>query len=210
MITHDGIIGRWPLFDLLLLAYVGSGGVRLCAVVAIFQRGGETIPARAPPPSPASCCCSPTSRWRSATSSRASTLGLVAQSGRESYAWSIVWLVYAVALLALGIVFREPIMRYAALGILVIVALKVFLLDMSGLTGLYRVGSFLGLGLSRWSASGLVYQRFVFPAPENRRSDPVVALLYLSPLRGGAFLLYASAPRHARQVHLRKARDARS
>jgi len=35
---------------------------------------------------------------------------------------------------------------------------------MSDLTGLYRVGSFLGLGLSLVGI-GLVYQRFVFPAP---------------------------------------------
>jgi uncharacterized membrane protein len=69
-----------------------------------------------------------------------------------------------VALLALGIVTREPILRYASLAILLVVALKVFLLDMSDLTGLYRVGSFLGLGLSLVGI-GLVYQRFVFPAP---------------------------------------------
>ncbi len=85
----------------------------------------------------------------------------------ESYAYSIVWLVYAVVLLGLGIRFGQALLRYAALAILVVVALKVFLLDMSGLTGLYRVGSFLGLGLSLVGI-GLVYQRFVFPRPISR------------------------------------------
>ena len=82
----------------------------------------------------------------------------------ESYAYSIVWLVYAVVLLGLGIRFAQALLRYASLAILVVVALKVFLLDMSDLTGLYRVGSFLGLGLSLVGI-GLVYQRFVFPRP---------------------------------------------
>jgi uncharacterized membrane protein len=41
--------------------------------------------------------------------------------------------------------------------------LKVFLYDMSDLTGLYRVASFLGLGLTL-IAIGHVYRRFVFRA----------------------------------------------
>jgi uncharacterized membrane protein len=37
---------------------------------------------------------------------------------------------------------------------------------MADLTGLYRVASFLGLGLSLVGI-GLVYQRFVFPAAQK-------------------------------------------
>ncbi|HWA89906.1 MAG TPA: DUF2339 domain-containing protein [Rhizomicrobium sp.] len=85
----------------------------------------------------------------------------------ELYAYSIVWLAYAVALLALGIVLKRSILRYASLAVLVITVGKVFLIDMSGLTGLYRVGSFLGLGLSL-IAIGWIYQRFVFPRPQPR------------------------------------------
>lgn len=54
-------------------------------------------------------------------------------------------------------------MRYAGLAFLMIVALKVFLVDMSDLTGLYRVASFLGLGLSLVGI-GHLYQRFVTTA----------------------------------------------
>jgi uncharacterized membrane protein len=43
-----------------------------------------------------------------------------------------------------------------------LVALKVFLFDMGALTGLYRAGSFLGLGVSLIGI-GYLYQRFVFP-----------------------------------------------
>ena len=52
------------------------------------------------------------------------------------------------------------------LAVLVVTALKVFLLDMAGLTGLYRVGSFLGLGLSLIGI-GYIYQRFVFARPDK-------------------------------------------
>ena len=66
--------------------------------------------------------------------------------------------------LALGIVLAKSALRYASLGVLVVAVLKVFLFDMAGLTGLYRVGSFLGLGLALIGI-GFVYQRFVFPSP---------------------------------------------
>lgn len=84
------------------------------------------------------------------------------KSDSENYAYSVVWLIYAISVLALGIVLRQATMRYASLAIFVIVVLKVFLFDMGDLTGLYRVFSFLGLGLSLVGI-GLVYQRYVFP-----------------------------------------------
>ena len=51
-------------------------------------------------------------------------------------------------------------LRYASLAVLMVTVAKVFLIDMSGLTGLLRVASFLGLGLTL-IAIGRVYQRFV-------------------------------------------------
>jgi len=88
----------------------------------------------------------------------------------ELYAYSIVWLVYAVILLALGIVLAKSLLRYASLAVLIVTVLKVFLIDMAGLTGLYRVGSFLGLGLSLIGI-GYIYQRFVFPRPALLKPD---------------------------------------
>ena len=73
----------------------------------------------------------------------------------------MAWLVYALALLAGGIFFRKTALRYGSLAVLLITVLKVFLGDMGGLTGLYRVASFLGLGLCLVGI-GYVYQRFVF------------------------------------------------
>lgn len=82
-------------------------------------------------------------------------------SDAEGYAYSLAWLLYAGALLALGILRRVTELRYASLGLILLVVAKVFLWDMAWLTGLYRVGSFLGLGLSLVLV-GYLYQRFVF------------------------------------------------
>jgi uncharacterized membrane protein len=81
-------------------------------------------------------------------------------SGAESYAYSAVWLVSALALFAAGIKLGRQYVRYAGLAVMVLVVLKVFLWDMSGLEGLYQIGSFLGLGLSLVGI-GWLYQRFV-------------------------------------------------
>jgi len=160
--THE-VLGNWPVVDLLLLAYAVPAGFAFVLSV-IFQRANEPLPARGAAIAGFVLLFAYITMEVSHVF-QGSMLGLVPQSAAESYAYSVVWLLYAVALLTLGIVAREPILRYASLAILVIVALKVFLLDMSDLTGLYRVGSFLGLGLSLVGI-GLVYQRFVFPAPK--------------------------------------------
>ncbi len=81
-------------------------------------------------------------------------------SDAESWTVSAVWIAAAFVLFAAGIWMRTAFLRYGGLAILVVSVLKVFLLDMAGLEGLYRVASFLGLGLSL-VAIGLIYQRFV-------------------------------------------------
>ncbi|NNF71308.1 MAG: DUF2339 domain-containing protein [Rhodobacteraceae bacterium] len=82
----------------------------------------------------------------------------------EFYAYSAVWIVFALCLLFIGILRVSVPLRYASLAVLMVTVAKVFLFDMSDLTGLFRVASFLGLGLTLIGI-GRVYQRFVF-APE--------------------------------------------
>jgi uncharacterized membrane protein len=88
-------------------------------------------------------------------------------SNGEFYAYSAVWIAFALSLLAMGILRRSGPLRYGSLAVLMITVLKVFLFDMSDLTGLFRVASFLGLGLTLIGI-GRVYQRYVF-APRNPR-----------------------------------------
>lgn len=78
----------------------------------------------------------------------------------ELWAWSGAWLAYGAALMAAGIRIGAKPLRLAALAIIGLTAAKVFLVDMSGLVGLWRVVSFLGLGLTLISL-GAVYRRFV-------------------------------------------------
>jgi len=78
----------------------------------------------------------------------------------ELWSWSGAWLVYGAALMAGGIRSGDRRLRLGALAIVGLVTAKVFLIDMSGLVGLWRVLSFLGLGLAL-IALGAVYRRFV-------------------------------------------------
>lgn len=88
-------------------------------------------------------------------------------SNQEDYAYSAAWLVLAIATLIGGIVYRRPYARYASLAVLIVVVVKVFVFDMSGLTGLWRVASLFGLGICLIGI-GWIYQRFVFaPAPDS-------------------------------------------
>ncbi|MBS9715569.1 DUF2339 domain-containing protein [Pseudohalocynthiibacter aestuariivivens] len=89
----------------------------------------------------------------------------------ELYAYSAVWIVFALCLLFIGIVRVSVPLRYASLAVLMVTVAKVFLLDMSDLSGLFRVASFLGLGLTLIGI-GRVYQRFVFrPVVSDQASD---------------------------------------
>ena len=78
----------------------------------------------------------------------------------ESYAYSAVWLAFALALFVTGLRLKQQYIRYAGLGVMVLVVLKVFLWDLSSLEGLYRIASFIGLGLCLVGI-GWLYQRFV-------------------------------------------------
>ena len=81
----------------------------------------------------------------------------------ELWAWSGAWLVYGAALMGLGIFRPDRPLRMAGLAIVGLVTAKTFLIDMADLTGLWRVLSFLGLGLML-IALGEIYRRFVVPA----------------------------------------------
>lgn len=84
-----------------------------------------------------------------------------AASPAERYTYSAAWILFGTILLVLGIALRRKSMRLAALGVMLIAVLKVFLYDLAALRDLYRVFSFLGLGVSLLLLAWL-YQRYVF------------------------------------------------
>jgi uncharacterized membrane protein len=83
-------------------------------------------------------------------------------SDAEQYTYSAVWLLFGVALLCAGLWLRSRPLRIASAAVLVLTVLKVFLVDMSNLTGIYRALSFLGLGVVLIGI-GWLYQRLLFP-----------------------------------------------
>jgi uncharacterized membrane protein len=90
--------------------------------------------------------------------------------GAEQWAYSIAWLALGLAFLAYGAVFRSKPARLASAGLVVLAVLKVFLLDLQGLTGLWRALSFISLGIVLIGI-GLVYQRLLFQRPASSRGQ---------------------------------------
>jgi len=94
----------------------------------------------------------------------AETIGTAGIGEAEMYAYSGAWLLLGALLLAIGIRSGRREIRLAALAVIALVTLKVFLVDMDALVGLWRVLSFLGLGLAL-IALGAIYRRFVVVPP---------------------------------------------
>jgi uncharacterized membrane protein len=85
----------------------------------------------------------------------------------ELWAWSGAWLAYGISVMAVGIAAGIRRLRLAALAIVGLTTAKVFLVDMSDLVGLWRVLSFLGLGLVLIGL-GAAYRRLIAQAPQQQ------------------------------------------
>jgi uncharacterized membrane protein len=83
-------------------------------------------------------------------------------SAAEQYTHSAVWLIFGVALLGAGIVLRSQPVRMCSAAVVLLTVAKVFLVDMAGLTGIFRALSFIGLGVVLVGI-GWLYQRLLFP-----------------------------------------------
>jgi uncharacterized membrane protein len=79
---------------------------------------------------------------------RGDVLAVPGTTGPELYSYTVAMLIGAVAGLFLAFARRSVLLRQIAMAGVALTIAKVFLLDMSGLSGLTRVASFLGLGLS--------------------------------------------------------------
>jgi uncharacterized membrane protein len=74
---------------------------------------------------------------------------------------SVIWTIYGGVMLTIGIVRRSQLLRIMALLLLSLTILKVFFVDLSSLEKLYRIISFIVLGVILLAVSFL-YQRFRF------------------------------------------------
>ncbi len=83
-------------------------------------------------------------------------------SDAEQYTYSAVWLMFGVVLLAAGLKLGSQPARMASAAVVALTIGKVFLVDMAGLTGIFRALSFIGLGVVLVGI-GWLYQRLLFP-----------------------------------------------
>ncbi|BAI71140.1 hypothetical protein AZL_005020 [Azospirillum sp. B510] len=157
----DEWVGAWPVVNRLLLAYGAP------AVLGLLYLWYD------PPPSRALRNAAPVLPLlllaaNLALEIRRSFQGPVLSgfemSDAEWYGYSAGFLLLAVAMLVAGIRAGWGWMRHAGLILVLAVVAKVFLSDMSDLEGMYRVASFLGLGLSL-VGTGWLYQRLLRPSP---------------------------------------------
>jgi len=86
-----------------------------------------------------------------------------ATTDAEQYTYSAVWLAFGVLLLVAGFRLQSQPARLASAGVVALTIGKVFLVDMSDLTGIFRALSFIGLGAG-WVVIEWIYQRMLFPA----------------------------------------------
>jgi uncharacterized membrane protein len=84
----------------------------------------------------------------------------------EQYTYSAVWLAFGVVLLAAGVWLRSQPVRFASAAVVILTVLKVFLVDMHDLSGIYQGLSFIGLGVVLLGI-GWLYQRLLFPHRAN-------------------------------------------
>ena len=83
-------------------------------------------------------------------------------SEAEQYTYSVVWLTFGVVLLLVGIVLGSKPARLASAAVVLLTVAKVFVIDMAGISGVWRAFSFIGLGLVLVGI-GYLYQRLLFP-----------------------------------------------
>jgi uncharacterized membrane protein len=81
--------------------------------------------------------------------------------------YSIAWALFALVLLVAGIMRKKAGARYAALGLLSVTLLKLFLHDLAQLAQLYRIGAFLGVAVIAMLAS-FAYQRYFIVAAKAK------------------------------------------
>jgi uncharacterized membrane protein len=141
------LTGRIPFFNLLFLAYLLPG----------IAYGGAALFARSRRPYPYVLALALTGALLLFGYVTLSVRRLFHGEGiadwkgflqSELYAYSVVWLLLGIVLLVLGTRFRAKSIRIASAVLVLIAVVKVFLIDMSNLEGLYRVLSFIGLGIA--------------------------------------------------------------
>ncbi|BCE00134.1 DUF2339 domain-containing protein [Marinicellulosiphila megalodicopiae] len=73
----------------------------------------------------------------------------------EIYTYSTVWMLFALSIFIVGVIRNIEKIYTTGMTLIAVVMLKIFLMDMADLTGLWRIVSFMGLGISLLSMAYL-------------------------------------------------------
>ncbi len=161
-------VGEWPVVNRLLLAY---GATALLGLVYLWYDPPPSKPVRQAAPVLALLLVATNLALEIRRTFQGPVLAGYGMSDAEWYAYSVGFLLFAVLMLVGGIRFGWGWMRHAGLALVLAVVAKVFLSDMSDLEGMYRVASFLGLGVSLVGI-GWLYQRLLRPPATGTPSVP--------------------------------------
>lgn len=141
---NNGNIGSTPLFNLLLLSY----GLPTLIMLALWRQ----LPAQYG--RFAALAAGLNAFWFISLEIRQIWQGDAGMSlsnytpDGELYTYSVVWMLLAAGALTLGRWLSSRDIYRGGMVLLLVVVAKLFLIDMAGLTGLWRVASFMGLGLA--------------------------------------------------------------
>ncbi len=163
---HD--VGTLPIANALLLAY-GLPAVWLALLARVLKQRGRSELL----PFVTGSSLLFVFAWISLNVRQAfqgAVLNAPGANNSEVYSYSVAWLALGIGLLVAGTMRKDRVMRIASLAVMVLTVAKVFLYDASELTGLLRVASFLGLGLSLLGLSWF-YTRYVFVREDEASSE---------------------------------------
>jgi uncharacterized membrane protein len=170
--TGDALAGD-GIFNALLVGY-GLPAVLAIMLAPLARRLGAAL-ARVPFDLPASIAAiawlfafvTIETRW----AFQGENLGYLRPTGEaEWYAYSAVWLAFGILLLAYGLWRHITPPRIASSVFVIASVAKVFLFDLSGLEGILRAASFIGLGFCLIGI-GLSYQKLVFGGRSTKPAD---------------------------------------
>jgi uncharacterized membrane protein len=153
-----------PFFNLTLLGY-GIPAV-LAAILALVTRNSRPLAYRAIAATTAVGLALMYLGLEVRTLYHGAILTRGVTTDAEQYTYSAVWLAFGVLLLLAGFLLRSQPARLASAAVIALTIGKVFLVDMAGLTGIFRALSFIGLG-AVLVGIGWLYQRMLFPAQGN-------------------------------------------
>jgi uncharacterized membrane protein len=167
--SREGV-GSWPIANWLTLAYLVPAMIGVGFAWVAAQRGMTVLAGCAGTLALVLAFVDVTLETMRAF--RGSHLPLDDRAGGaevELYTISLVWLAFGIAVFVFGLRLGLARLRQAALLVFALTTLKVFLLDMSTLTGVLRALSFLGLGVALLGL-GWLYQRVVMQRSADART----------------------------------------